>query len=122
MEQLVPVRSPRTQAANICHSGSSRDRHRRTPCACTSRLRRGGVEGTTALTRVGEAVQVTESAMRARECEFITDLPVRSPSPTDVDALRALRNDAGAAGSNLVPLVMASRTSIERAEGYLCVD
>jgi hypothetical protein len=70
---------------------------------------------------VGQAVQVTESPTRARECEFIADLPVRTSSPDDADAMRALRNDAGAAGANLVLLVMQTRT-IERAEGYLCAD
>lgn len=75
----------------------------------------------TTLTRIGQAVQVTENATRARECEFVADIPVRTQSPDDADAMRALRNDAGAAGANLVLLVMQAR-SIERAEGYLCAD
>lgn len=74
------------------------------------------------LTRLGQAVQLTESAMRARECQFIADVPVASPDPTDAGAMTTLRNDAGAAGANLVLLVMATRTTIERAEGYLCAD
>jgi hypothetical protein len=78
--------------------------------------------GVTMLTRTGEAVQVTDNAVRAQECEFISDLTPRSPDPSDVDAIRALRNDAGAAGSNLVLLVMETRTTIARAEGYLCAD
>jgi hypothetical protein len=60
--------------------------------------------------------------MRARECQFISDLAIRSTSPDDAGALIALRNDAGVAGANLVLLVMATRTTIERAEGYLCAD
>jgi len=74
------------------------------------------------LTRLGQAVQVTESGMRARECQFIADIPMASPDPTNADAMVRLRNDAGAAGANLVLLVMATRTTIERAEGYLCAD
>jgi hypothetical protein len=78
--------------------------------------------GTTTLTRTGEAVQVTDNAVRAQECEFISDLTPRSPDPSDVDSIRALRNDAGVAGANLVLLVMETRTTIARAEGYLCAD
>lgn len=80
-----------------------------------------GAPPSTALTRIGQAVQVTEMASRARECEFVADIPVRTQSPDDADAMRALRNDAGTAGANLVLLVMQAR-SIERAEGYLCAD
>jgi hypothetical protein len=76
----------------------------------------------TGLSRLGGAVQVTESATRARECQFIADVPVASSDPTNAASMIALRNDAGAAGANLVLLVMASRTTIERAEGYLCAD
>jgi hypothetical protein len=36
--------------------------------------------------------------------------------------LRQLRNEAGNAGANLVLLVMESRTTIARVEGYLCAD
>jgi hypothetical protein len=74
------------------------------------------------LTRVGEAVQVTERQATAQECEFITDLALRNSDPSDADAMRALRNQAGAAGANLVLLVMESRSVIARAEGYLCAD
>ena len=80
-----------------------------------------GESASTTLTRTGQAVQVTENAIRARECEFIADVPVRTQSPDDADAMAALRNDAGAAGANLVLLVMQAR-SIQRAEGYLCAD
>ena len=81
-----------------------------------------GTPSSTELTRLGQAVQVTESAMRARECQFIADVPVNSTDPTNADAMVMLRNDAGTAGANLVLLVMATRTTIERAEGYLCAD
>jgi hypothetical protein len=71
---------------------------------------------------VGEAVQVTENAQAARDCEYIDALPLGSRSASNVNAMRALRNDAGAAGANLVLLVMETRTTIARAEGYLCAD
>ena len=74
----------------------------------------------TALTRTGEAVQVTQNAAAARDCEYVAELPTRS-APSD-DSLRALRNEAGDLGANLVLLVMESRTTISRAEGYLCAD
>jgi hypothetical protein len=83
---------------------------------------RAGGASAVELTRIGQAVQITESAMRARECQFISDVPLASSDPTNSDAMVALRNDAGAAGANLVLLVMATRTTIERAEGYLCAD
>jgi hypothetical protein len=60
--------------------------------------------------------------MRSRVCEFVTDLPLRSTSPDDADAIRALRNQAGTVGSNMLLLVMASETTIGRAEAYLCVE
>lgn len=78
--------------------------------------------GAIALTRVGEAVQVTENAHTAQECEYIDELSLGSRSASDVNAMRALRNEAGAAGANLVLLVMETRTTIARAEGYLCAD
>ncbi len=78
--------------------------------------------GAVELTRVGEAVQVTENALTVRECEYIDELPLGSRSVSDVNAMRALRNEAGAAGANLVLLVMETRTTIARAEGYLCAD
>ena len=81
----------------------------------------GGVSSSVALTRAGQAVTVTESATRTRYCEFLTDLPVTPSSADDADAVRALRNDAGAVGANLLFLVTQSRT-IDRAEGYLCVE
>ena len=81
----------------------------------------GGVSSSVALTRAGQAVTVTESATRTRYCEFLTDLPVLPSSADDADAVRALRNDAGAAGANLLLLVTQART-IGRAEGYLCVE
>ena len=86
-------------------------------CAGASR----GTTSSVALTRAGQAVRVTESATRTRYCEFLTDLPVRPSSADDADAVRALRNDAGVAGANLLLLVTQSRT-IDRAEGYLCVE
>lgn len=82
----------------------------------------GAATSTVELTRIGEAVQVTDNEVRARECEFVSDLTVRSADPSDDDALRMLRNDAGAAGANLVLLVMEGRTTVARAEGYLCAD
>jgi hypothetical protein len=93
-------------------------------CASAAPLTTSGPDSTGAseLTRVGQAVQLTQSAMRARECQFIVDVPVSSSDPTDAEAMVTLRNDAGAAGANLVLLVMATRTTIERAEGYLCAD
>lgn len=72
------------------------------------------------LTRVGEAVQVTENEATARDCEYVAELP-NPRSPTD-NALRQLRNEAGNAGANLVLLIMESRTTIARVEGYLCAD
>jgi hypothetical protein len=81
----------------------------------------GGGSSSVALTRAGQAVTVTESPTRTRYCEFLTDLPVQPSSADDADAVRALRNDAGAAGANLLLLVTESRT-IDRAEGYLCVE
>ena len=89
---------------------------------CASSGARAGAPAATELTRVGEAVQVTENAHTAQECEYIDALPLESRSASDVDAMRALRNDAGAAGANLVLLVMETRTTIARAEGYLCAD
>ena len=74
----------------------------------------------TALTRIGEAVQVTENAATARDCEYVVELSTRS-TPSD-DSMRVLRNEAGRLGANLVLLVMESRTTISRAEGYLCAD
>lgn len=82
----------------------------------------GAATSSVELTRIGEAVQVTDNEVRARECEFVSDLSVRSPDPSDEGALRALRNEAGAAGANLVLLVMEGRTTVGRAEGYLCAD
>lgn len=94
-----------------------------TAASCSTTATTGApARGTVALTRVGEAVQVTENPVRAQECEFISDLPLQSSSPDDTDAMRVLRNQAGAAGANLVLLVMDTRTTIDRAEGYLCAD
>jgi hypothetical protein len=81
-----------------------------------------GAPATVALTRVGEAVQVTENAASARECEYIAELPLRNRSVSDVNTMRTLQNDAGESGANLVLLVMETRTTIARAEGYLCAD
>ena len=75
-----------------------------------------------ALTRVGEAVQLTEDAEETHECEFVTHLLIDPTRISDVNAIRALRNEAGRRGANLVLLVMVSRTMIEHAEGYLCAD
>ena len=82
----------------------------------------GGAPATVALTRVAEAVQITENAESARDCEFIADLPLQSHSASDANAMRELRNEAGRAGANLVLLVMETRTTVARAEGYLCAD
>lgn len=78
--------------------------------------------GRVELTRVGSAVQITENAESTHECEYVTQLPLTSHSVSDANALRALRNEAGRSGANLVLLVMDTRTTIERAEGYLCAD
>jgi len=90
--------------------------------SCASSGGPGGASAAVELTRVGEAVSFTEDAERTHECEFITDLPLASKDPSDVNGMRTLRNQAGIAGANLILLVMESRTSIERAEGYLCAD
>ena len=74
----------------------------------------------TELTRTGEAVQVTQNAATARDCEYVAELATRS-TPSD-NSMRELRNEAGNLGANLVLLVMESRTTISRAEGYLCAD
>ena len=72
------------------------------------------------LTRLGEAVQVTENALSVRECEFIVSLS--GQRTLDADAVRELRNAAGSQGANTVLLVMQTRTTLARAEGYLCAD
>jgi len=83
----------------------------------------GGGPGEVTLTRVGEAVQMTDNAEITQDCEFITDLDLPGGQSTrDANAMRALRNQAGSRGANLVLLVMETRTTIERAEGYLCAD
>ncbi len=82
----------------------------------------GSQQGLVALTRTGEAVQVTDNAESTWECEFITDLPLGSTFASDPNAIRELRNEAGRRGANLVLLVLKSRDTIERAEGYLCAD
>ncbi len=71
------------------------------------------------LTRVGEAVEVTDNMTSVQECEFITDVPF--DGGTGENAMRALRNDTGRLGANTVLLVM-SGGSVTRAEGYLCGD
>ena len=81
-----------------------------------------GSSGTVALTRAGEAVQFIEDAEATHECEFVAYLPFSGTRVSDVDAMRTLRNEAGRAGANFVFLVMESRTTITRAEGYLCAD
>jgi hypothetical protein len=81
-----------------------------------------GTQDTVTLTRVGEAVQMTENAASARDCEYVAELPLQSPSASDTNAIRELRNEAGRAGANLVLLVMETRTTVARAEGYLCAD
>ena len=81
-----------------------------------------GSGATVALTRVGEAVQLTEDAETTHECEFVAHLPLTGASVYDVDAMRTLRNEAGSQGANLVLLVMETRTRVARAEGYLCAD
>lgn len=81
-----------------------------------------GSSGTVALTRAGEAVQLTENAEATHECEFVAYLPFSGTRVSDVDAMRTLRNEAGRNGANFVLLVMEGRTTIARAEGYLCAD
>jgi hypothetical protein len=71
---------------------------------------------------VGEAVQLTENAESTHQCEFVAHLSLPSRSASDVNAIRELRNEAGRRGANLVLLVMENRTTIARAEGYLCAD
>lgn len=78
----------------------------------------GAASASTELTRIGEAVSITENATTAQECEYVTALPVQG---TDENAMRALRNEAGRLGSNLVLLVRDGATVV-RAEGYLCAD
>jgi hypothetical protein len=71
----------------------------------------------TELTRIGAAVSITENAIAAQECEFVIDIPIQG---TDENAMRALRNEGGRLGSNLILLVGEGSTM--RAEGYLCAD
>ena len=78
----------------------------------------GAAPGATELTRIGEAVSVTENATTAQECEYVTELALQG---TDENAMRALRNEAGRMGANLVLLVTDGATVV-RAEGYLCAD
>lgn len=73
----------------------------------------------TELTRIGEAVEVTDNTISVQECEFITDVPF--DGGTDENAVRALRNTAGRLGANTILLVM-SGTTVTRVEGYLCGD
>lgn len=91
------------------------------PAGCAAAGSGSGGEPVT-LTRVGEAVQITENPTTTQECEYIADLPLRSSDPADENAMRSLRNAAGASGANLVFLVMETRSTILRAEGYLCAD
>jgi hypothetical protein len=70
------------------------------------------------LTRIGEAVSVTENATTAQECEYVTEIAFQG---TDENALRTLRNEAGRLGANLV-LLVTDGTTVVRAEGYLCAD
>ena len=77
-----------------------------------------GTPVSTELTRIGEAVSVTENATTAQECEFVIDLPFQG---TDENSMRTLRNEAGRLGSNLV-LLVTEGTTVVRAEGYLCAD
>jgi hypothetical protein len=65
-------------------------------------------------------VQVTENALSVRECEFVVGLS--GQRSLDDDAVRALRNAAGSQGANTVLMVMQTRTTLARAEGYLCAD
>jgi hypothetical protein len=81
-----------------------------------------GAAATVELTRVGGAVQITEDAERTHECEFVADVPLQGNRMSDVNAMRAMRNEAGRLGANLVLLVMETDTTIGRAEGYLCAD
>lgn len=81
-----------------------------------------GTSSAVTLTRVGEAVQVTEDAETTHECEFVAHLPLTGTSVSDVNVIRAVRNEAGRSGANFVLLVMEGRYRIARAEGYLCAD
>ena len=72
------------------------------------------------LTRLGEAVQVTENPLTVRECEFVISLS--GQRSLDADGVRALRNAAGSQGANTLFLVMQTRSTLARAEGYLCAD
>lgn len=80
----------------------------------------GSTPANTQLTRVGEAVQVTENGMAARDCEYVADLPVESR--LDENDMRVLRNEAGIQGANLVLLLRETTGDVLRAEGYLCAD
>jgi len=72
------------------------------------------------LTRTGEAVQVTENAMSAQQCEYVDELLVESTP--DGNDLRALRNEAGGRGVNLILMLRGPAGQVLRAEGYLCAD
>jgi hypothetical protein len=74
------------------------------------------------LARAAEAVEFTENAESTHECEYVVELPLTSRSVSDASGLRELRNEAARRGANLVLLVMESRTTLARAEGYLCAD
>lgn len=78
--------------------------------------------GTVALTHIGEAVQITEDPETTHECEFVAYLSLPGTNASDTNTIRALRNEAGRRGANLVLLVMESRSTISGAEGYLCAD
>lgn len=72
------------------------------------------------LTRIGEAVELAQSATSVQECEYITALT--APSTANEDGIIRLRNEAGAKGANTVLLVTGPGGAITRAEGYLCGD
>jgi hypothetical protein len=69
------------------------------------------------LTRIGEAVEVTDNTTSVQECEFIVDLPLESAANDNL-----LRNTAGDMGANTVLVVRSAGGDVTRAEGYLCGD
>jgi hypothetical protein len=72
------------------------------------------------LTRLGEAVELAQTATSVQECEFITILS--TPDGTSDDDIVRLRNEAGERGANTVLLVTGPGGGVTRAEGYLCGD
>ena len=69
------------------------------------------------LTRVGEAVELTDNTTSVQECEYIADVPLEATVNENL-----LRNTTGELGANTVLLVRDRDGNVTRAEGYLCGD